>query len=44
MSYVTSYEEIGIELGRHHELARSILRTLRVRFGAEATDSVAPRL
>lgn len=44
MSYITSFEEIGIEQGRHQELARSILRTLRVRFGAEAADSVAARL
>jgi hypothetical protein len=44
VSYITSFEEIGIEQGRHQELARSILRTLRVRFGAEAADSVAPRL
>ncbi|MBK9714825.1 MAG: DUF4351 domain-containing protein [Kouleothrix sp.] len=44
VSYITSFEEIGIEQGRHQELARSILRTLRVRFGAEAADGVAPRL
>jgi hypothetical protein len=44
VSYITSFEEIGIEQGRHQELARSILRTLRVRFGAEAADSAAPRL
>ena len=44
VSYITSFEEIGIEQGRHQELARGILRTLRVRFGAEAADSVAPRL
>jgi hypothetical protein len=41
VSYITSFAEIGIERGRHQELARSILRTLRVRFGAEAADSVA---
>ena len=44
VSYITSFEEIGIEQGRHQELARSILRTLRVRFGTEAADGVAPRL
>ena len=44
VSYITSFEEIGIEQGRHQELARSILRTLRVRFGAEAADGVALRL
>jgi hypothetical protein len=44
VSYITSFEEIGIEQGRHQELARSILRTLRVRFGVESADSVAPRL
>jgi hypothetical protein len=44
VSYITSFEEIGIEQGRRQELARSILRTLRVRFGAEAANGVAPRL
>jgi hypothetical protein len=44
VSYITSFGEIGIEQGRHQELARSLLRTLRVRFGTEAADGVAPRL
>jgi hypothetical protein len=44
VSSITSFEEIGIEQGRRQELARSILRTLRVRFGAEAADRAAPRL
>jgi len=44
VSYITSFEEIGIEQGRRQELARSILRPLHVRFGTEAADSVAPRL
>lgn len=44
MTYITTAERKGRTDGRIEELQRAILRTLRVRFGADAASNVASRL